>query len=123
MYKRIASARGQDELEAIREEMVDRFGRTPDALRTLFQITAIKLRATPLGMVKADIGARGGRVQFQPQANIDPAQVIALIQNRPKQYRLDGSDKLKLTMELPDPTTRVDALTELIDTLSSRAAA
>ena len=123
MYKRIASARDIDALIALREEMVDRFGRAPDALKTLFAVTEIKLKATPLGILKADIGANGGRLQFQTDPDLDPANVIRLIQSEPKRYRLDGADRLKLSMDLPDSASRVAALNQLLDRLSARQAA
>jgi len=123
MYKRIASAHTLGGLEQLSEEMVDRFGRLPDALKTLFAITRIKLRATPIGITKADIGVRGGRLHFNTDANVDPVGLIGLIQNEPKRYQFDGPDKLRVTQELPDARARIALLHSLIDTLTVRAAA
>jgi transcription-repair coupling factor (superfamily II helicase) len=123
MYKRIASARDEEQLLALSEEMVDRFGRLPDATRTLFNVTRIKLKATPLGVVKVDIGQRGGRILFGAEPNVDPGNVIRLIQSQPTHFKLDGPDRIRVSMDLPGANERVELLSELIDSLSARAAA
>jgi transcription-repair coupling factor (superfamily II helicase) len=123
MYKRIASARDAEALRGLQEEMVDRFGLLPEPTRVLFRATALKLRATPLGVRKVDVGARGGRLLFGPQPNVDPAAIIRLIQTEPARYRLEGGDRLRLVMELPDAESRLRAAGTLLDRLGARAAA
>ena len=49
--------------------------------------------------------------------------VIRLIQGQPKHYRMDGPDKLKITLELPEVTQRVQAAKGLLTTLRPAAAA
>jgi transcription-repair coupling factor (superfamily II helicase) len=123
MYKRIASARTKEELRELQVDMIDRFGLLPDAVKLLFRITALKLRATPLGIRKADLGERGGRIVFERDAAVDPQSVVGLLQSEPKTYRLDGPDKLRLTKELPEVVDRAAALEALLDRLGTRQAA
>ena len=80
LYKRIASARNEDDLRELQVEMIDRFGMLPDQVKNLFAVTQLKLAATALGIRKLDIGANGGRVIFRPQPAIEPLTVIRLIQ-------------------------------------------
>ena len=123
MYKRIASAEYLEMLEDLQSEMIDRFGPLPPPTKSLFRITALKLKAGPLGIRKVDLGERGGRVVFQARPNIDPARLIRLIQDQPQHFRLEGSDRLKLVMELPDTETRLQALEQLLETLRIQDAA
>ncbi len=118
LYKRIASARNDDELRDLQIEMIDRFGLLPDPVKNLFAITAIKLRATPLGIRKLDLGANGGRILFTAQPNLDPMTIIKLIQTQPRTYALDGQDKLKIKMELPGAAERISTASRLIELLS-----
>ena len=122
MYKRIANASSDDALKDLQVEMIDRFGLLPDATKILFQITALKLLATPLGVRKVDLGTRGGRVTFNDNADIDPSCIIRLIQEQPKKYKLDGPERLRLQLELPDTQSRVNALFELFSFLQARDA-
>jgi len=123
MYKRIASAQDQGTLDELKVEMIDRFGLLPQAAKNLFEVTAVKLKASPLGVTKVDVGQSGGRVVFGPQANLDPAKVIRLVQGEPERYRLDGADKLRLSMDLPEIEDRVKAINVLLDALSTTKAA
>jgi transcription-repair coupling factor (superfamily II helicase) len=123
MYKRIASAEHLEMLQDLQSEMIDRFGLLPPPTRSLFRITALKLRAASLGIRKIDLGARGGRVLFHAKPNIDPARIIGLIQEQPQHFRLEGSDRLKLVMELPDTEARLQVLEQLLDALRIQDAA
>ncbi|HEB87426.1 MAG TPA: transcription-repair coupling factor [Gammaproteobacteria bacterium] len=120
MYKRIASAADKDALRELQVEMIDRFGLLPEALKTLFNVTELKLRATRTGIKKVDLGNSGGRILFVEQPDIDPMTIIKLIQGQPDRYKLDGSDKLRIIRELPDTEARLNAANRLLDRLQAR---
>jgi transcription-repair coupling factor (superfamily II helicase) len=123
LYKRIASARNEDDLRELQVEMIDRFGLLPDPLKQLFAVTALKLVATPLGIRKLEVGANGGRVIFRPNPAIEPLTVIRLIQSQPRVYALDGQDKLRFKMPLEGTVERLRAANDLLATLGARRAA
>ena len=114
LYKRISSARNADTLRELQVEMIDRFGILPDAAKHLFAVAELKLDATALGVRKLDLGTAGGRIQFVEKPNVDPMSVIRLIQGQPKHYKMDGPDKLKITLDLPDAATRLQAARGLL---------
>jgi len=118
LYKRISAARDADTLRELQVEMIDRFGLLPDPARHLFAIAELRLQATRLGIRKLDLGATGGRIQFVEQPQVDPMTVIRLIQGQPKHYRMDGPDKLRITLDLPDAATRLQAARGLLTALS-----
>ena len=123
MYKRIASAGTDAELWELREEMIDRFGLLPDAARTLFEISRLKLRAGPLGVRKIDLGASGGRIFFAALTSIDPGRIIRLLQADPQSYRLDGQDKLRIRRDLPELADRLRLLEDLLGEIAMKNAA
>jgi len=114
LYKRIASAQNEETLRELQIEMIDRFGLMPDPVKNLFAITQLKLMATPLGIRKLDCGPQGGRILFNQQPNINPTSIIKLIQAQPKIYSLDGPEKLRIRMEMPDPLERLRKISELL---------
>jgi transcription-repair coupling factor (superfamily II helicase) len=107
LYKRIASARDEDALRELQVEMVDRFGILPDPAKQLFAVAELKLEATRLGLRKLELGPTGGRVTFLSQPNVDPMSVIRLIQSQPRVYAMDGPEKLRVRLELPDAASRL----------------
>nr|MBA3485796.1 transcription-repair coupling factor [Lysobacter sp.] len=117
LYKRISSARDRGELRELQVEMIDRFGLLPDPAKHLFAIAELKLQATALGLRKIDLGENGGRVQFVEKPNVDPMAIIKMIQSQPKLYQLDGPDRLKLKLELPDAAARIAAARGLMAVL------
>ncbi len=119
MYKRIASAGSDEELRELQVEMIDRFGLLPEPVKTLFRLTELRLRASPLGIAKVEMGLAGGRVTFIPEPNIDPMKIISLIQSKAAVYKLDGKERLKIVKALPDADSRVRVVEELLRELGS----
>ncbi|HUH31847.1 MAG TPA: transcription-repair coupling factor [Rhodanobacter sp.] len=120
LYKRIASARNEEDLRDLQVEMIDRFGLLPDPTRHLFTVASLKLMATPLGIRKLDFGANGGRIVFRENPNIDPRIIIKLIQNLPRVYKLAGQDKLKVTLDLPGASERIRSAREVLLLLGAK---
>ncbi|MBZ4038650.1 transcription-repair coupling factor [Novilysobacter selenitireducens] len=117
LYKRVSGARDTAELRELQVEMIDRFGLLPDPAKHLFAIAELKLAATAMGIARIDLGENGGRVQFVEKPNVDPMAIIKLIQGQPKLYQMDGPDKLKLKLELPDAPARLAAAKGLMTML------
>jgi transcription-repair coupling factor (superfamily II helicase) len=121
LYKRIANAKNQDAIRALQIEMIDRFGLLPPPTKTLFAITQLKLLAEPLGIRKIEAGPAGGRILFKPKPNIDPVQIILLIQQQPKIYKLDGPDKLRFIQPFADAESKIEFVTALLEKLKGEA--
>jgi len=118
MYKRIANARSDHQLDELRVEMIDRFGMLPEPTQNLFTVTALKLKAQPLGINKIDGGPRGGRLEFSSDTNVDPLSLVKLIQSQPQFYKLEGSDRLRFTIESESYGERLELIDQLIDKLT-----
>ena len=117
LYKRVSSARNAHDLRELQVEMIDRFGLLPEPAKHLFAIAELKLMATDLGIRKIDLGPTSGRLQFESKPNVDPMTVIQLIQRQPQHYAMDGPEKLRIKLELPDATSRLQAARGLLSVL------
>ncbi|MDQ3228625.1 MAG: transcription-repair coupling factor [Pseudomonadota bacterium] len=117
LYKRISSARDAESLRELQVEMIDRFGLLPEPAKHLFAIAELKLQATVLGIRKLNLGTTGGRLQFDAKPAIDPMSVIRMIQGQPKTYQMDGPDKLRIKLDLPDAAARFNAARGLLTAL------
>jgi transcription-repair coupling factor (superfamily II helicase) len=115
MYKRIASAVDSESLKEIQVEMIDRFGLLPEPARNLLEITALKLRVQPYGIDKIEAGQVSGRILFGADPKMDPTRLIQLIQSRPKEFKLDGGDKLRFFRDMAEPTARIQRVAALLD--------
>jgi transcription-repair coupling factor (superfamily II helicase) len=114
LYKRIAHAKNVQELEQLQVEMIDRFGLLPQALKNLFQLSELKLIANEIGIKKIVSGPQGGRIEFNEKSNINPQDIIQLIQNYPTLYKLDGPTHLRFYFEQSIPELRIKNLHNLL---------
>lgn len=97
LYKRLANCASQDELRALEEELIDRFGLPPEPARALIETHRLRLDTEPLGISKLEASERAINIQFKANPPIDPARLIKLIQTR-REYRLAGQDKLRIEL-------------------------
>lgn len=118
LYKQLANAKLSDKLDEIRTEMIDRFGLLPEAVRSLFKVTELKLRAGALGVRKIDFGSQGGYILFNDAPQLDTLKLVKLVQSQPKQYRFDGQ-RLRLTMNLVDFSARWQLLHDLFTSIAN----
>lgn len=64
MYKQIAEIRSPEDVEAVRSELVDRYGELPPPVEQLLGVAVLRNRARELGVV--DIVAQGKNVRVEP---------------------------------------------------------
>ena len=114
LYKRITTAPGRDDLDELRVEVIDRFGRLPEPGQHLFRIAGLRLDCERLGIRKVDIGADGGRIDFRAEPNVDMAELLAVVQAEPRVYRFDGANALRFTLALETATERVEFTEQLL---------
>lgn len=113
LYKRFANCDSLDDLSAMQEELVDRFGEMPPQAVSLLESHRLRLLCKPLGIVKLDATATHVVVQFEPNPPIEPIRIINLIQ-KDRNYKLAGQDKLSLSRQCPTLADRVGAVKDLI---------
>lgn len=95
LYKRISNAKDVATLDELQVEMIDRFGLLPLQAKNIFQITELKLKAQRLGIRKLEGNLTGGLITFNDKPNVNAAHLIHLIKTKPKQFKLDGPDRLR----------------------------
>ena len=123
MYKRIASVTDCQALDMLKEEMTDRFGVLPMPTLNLFKLAILKLKAESLGIRKIQFGENGGRVFFDLERSINQDSIVQLIQANPHDYKLGGSDMLRLLARLSNVDARFDFLDKMLDTIALQKAA
>ena len=121
LYKRIAAAGSDSELDDLTAELHDRFGPLPPAAQSLLRIARLKLAARALGVRRLDLGPQGGSVWFEERSKIDPATVVRMVQKGAREYRLEGPLKLRVSRQLPAESARFEFAAQLLKRLSEPA--
>ncbi|HEZ5183031.1 TPA: transcription-repair coupling factor [Neisseria meningitidis] len=119
LYKRLAVCETVQQINAIHEELVDRFGLPEQPVKTLIESHHLRLAAKELGIDAIDAAGEAVTVTFGKNHNIDPSEIILLIQND-KKYRLAGADKLRFTAEMENIEVRINTVKNVLKTLQNR---
>ncbi|MBL4305842.1 transcription-repair coupling factor [Vibrio fluvialis] len=114
MYKQIASVADSDELTELKVELIDRFGKLPDAALNLLAIAELKLNAARLKIRKIEAHEKGGYIEFYPNADINPMFLVKLLQSQPKKFAMEGPTKFKFALPLVDRRERIQFVADML---------
>ena len=84
-YRKLASARNEQDLRDLHEELTDRYGRPPAQFDTLFAVARLRAKARSTGI--AEIASQGSRVRIRPVAMPDSLQARIARIYKGSQYR------------------------------------
>jgi transcription-repair coupling factor (superfamily II helicase) len=97
LYRKVAAARREEELDRVLEEALDRYGPLPDSVLNLADYGRIRVMADRLGVDSIDREGRSVVIKFRPQAKVDPVRLVALVRQR-SDLALVPPAALKLTL-------------------------
>ena len=115
-YKKLATAKTTDQVDALLEEIVDRFGKLPVQAQTLVDVHRLRVLSAPFGVIKVDATPGVTLITFKPNPPIEPMKIIQLIQKN-KHIKLAGNEKLRIERELPDVKDRVQMVRDVLRSL------
>ena len=122
LYKRLAVCETVQQINAIHEELVDRFGLPEQPVKTLIESHHLRLAAKELGIDAIDATSEAVTITFGKHHQIDPTEIILLIQTD-KKYWLAGADKLRFTAQMEDVEARIKTVKSVLKTLKERVIA
>ena len=115
-YKKLATAKTTDQIDALLEEIVDRFGKLPTQAQTLIDGHRLRVLARPYGVVKVDAAPGVINITFKANPPIEPMRIIELIQKN-RHIKLAGNEKLRIERELPEPKDRAQMVRDILRSL------
>ena len=119
LYKRFANCETPEQVNDLQEELIDRFGKLPEAAQALVETHRLRLLAKTVGIVKIDAHTEAAVMQFLPNPPIDAIHIIELIQKN-KNIRLNGPEKLRITAKMPNLDARVAQIKSTIRSLTAK---
>jgi transcription-repair coupling factor (superfamily II helicase) len=120
-YKRIASARSDAELERIREEIADRYGRVPEPVENLFAYARARREAERLGIIAIDRVGDSLALKLGEKARIEPDRLMKLLAEHPAaSFAPNGVLKLKMKLAADEEAGK-QVFAELSETLRKLA--
>ena len=120
LYKRLATCETEAQINAVHEELVDRFGLPEQPVSTLLESHRLRLMAKSLGITAIDASSDSLTLTFGKHTTVEPADIILLMQSN-KNYRMAGADKLRVTATMEDVAERVRTVRVVMKQLSPKA--
>ena len=121
LYKRLASAEKTEQIDAMLEEITDRFGKLPPQGQTLFDVHRLRVLARPYGVIKVDAGPQAMVIHFRPNPPIEAIRIIQLVQ-KSRDIKLAGNDKLRIERVTKDAQARAQVVRDVLKALGQPAA-
>jgi transcription-repair coupling factor (superfamily II helicase) len=118
LYKRLANCTTPADLEAMGEELIDRFGLLPEPAKALLESHALRMLATPLGITRVNATHEAVHLYFSTDSTVDRARIIQLVQKR-RNLKLAGADRLRLEAKMAEWPLRVQAAKDLLLALAA----
>ena len=118
LYKRLASAEKSEQIDALLEEITDRFGKLPPQGQTLFDTHRLRVLAMPYGVMKVDAAPKGMSITFRPNPPVEAQRIIELVQKN-RHIKLAGNDKLRIDRALPEVKDRAQMIRDVLRSLGT----
>ncbi len=115
-YKKLATAKNTNQIDALMEEIIDRFGKLPAQAQTLIDVHRLRVLCQPYGVIKVDAAPSVISITFKKDPPIDTMKIIQLIQKN-KHIKLAGNEKLRIERPLPDATDRAKMVRDVLKNL------
>jgi transcription-repair coupling factor (superfamily II helicase) len=118
LYKRLASASKAEQIDALLEEITDRFGKLPPQGQALFDVHRLRVLAKAYGVIKIDAGEKATAITFMASPPIDAIRIIELVQ-RNRHIKLVGNERLRIEREAPEVKDRVQLVRDVLRSLGT----
>ena len=114
LYRRLSGLREESDLEAMNDEMKDRFGPFPQEVSNLMSVMSVRLQMKRAGISRLDAGSDGLLFTFTLDTKVDPDGLIDLMKKRPKRFRFLSDRKLKVHLIKQRPLEALFAARDVI---------
>ncbi|MBB1074581.1 transcription-repair coupling factor [Rhodoferax sp. 4810] len=115
-YKKLATAKTANQIDALMEEIIDRFGKLPPQAQTLIDVHRLRVLSQPYGVTKVDAAPGVITITFKKNPPIDAMKIIQLIQKN-KHIKLAGNEKLRIERALPEAKDRAQMVRDILKNL------
>jgi transcription-repair coupling factor (superfamily II helicase) len=123
MYKRLANAESREALEALGEEIADRFGALPEPAGNFLRVMALRPALKRLAIESLKANEETVMLRFHPESPVDSDQLVALATGPSGRFRLRPGGVFAMSSPAADWESMVEQIQELLQGLeaSSRA--
>ncbi len=117
MYKRVAGVESEAQLKDVREELADRYGEPPAAVRNLLEYARLKLASQRLGVAAIDRRRDQVSIRFTQEAGVDPEKLAHFVAGQAG-AQFSPSGVLKFSLKSSQAEEVLERLKRLLEELT-----
>lgn len=118
-YKKIATVRNEEDQENLVNEMTDRFGKIPEEVFNLIEISKMKYLAKEIGIDKIEAKASGISVSFKNNKFQKPDKLLEMVFSSNNQIKIEQNQKLLFICDTKTPELKILLAFKVIDKIKN----
>jgi transcription-repair coupling factor (superfamily II helicase) len=120
LYRRLSTLNDKSELEAITEEIRDRFGPPPPEVGNLLGVMSIRLLLKELRVNRLDMGTAGFTLSFAGGNEADAQRLVSLAEDSPHRYRFLSENRLRVLLGGVSREGQIPRIEEAVRSLTGK---
>jgi len=96
LYRRLSSLKEESELEAMTEEMGDRFGPPPEEVSNLLNVMSVRLMLKRMLISRLDVSEKAVIFTFSSDTPIEPGSLVKVVERQKNRFQFLSEKKLKI---------------------------
>jgi transcription-repair coupling factor (superfamily II helicase) len=113
VYRKLSNIDRIEEIDKLKDELNDRFGKLPKPVLNLFEIVAIKLLSSKIGLEQITIKEKFALLEYPANTNVNFKDIEDKLKDYSKKIEFQTGNKIALKIRFPFENT-VDEQSELI---------
>ena len=114
LYKRLASVADEAEIDALGEEIHDRFGKMPETVQNLLTVMRIKALARRAWAKQVRLESKRAVFVFDPNAPLDVAELARAIAKEPERFRWLAPQELAMNFKPGKEAAAIDSIQKFL---------
>ena len=119
LYRRLANAESDHELESFAAELIDRFGKLPVETQQLLEVSSLKTICKQLGIEKLDANEKRAVFTFREDTLLDPNHLMRVIEKRRNTLKIRPDSKLVFSGLEEKGSDRIQTVKKLLKQLAT----
>ncbi|MCK9273671.1 MAG: transcription-repair coupling factor [Syntrophales bacterium] len=117
IYKKMSMASSEEELDDIKEELVDRYGHIPSEADNLIQVIRLKQKLKDMGVKEMKYDGKYLSLGFSPDTSVDPGIIVELVQKKNSGMSFNSDNRLRVFLPDLDEKERVNEAGRIMNVL------
>jgi transcription-repair coupling factor (superfamily II helicase) len=116
-YKKISNAKNEKEIEKIKYELIDQFGKLPIFSKNLILISKIRLIAQKIGIKYIKSNKNTGFIEFNDNNSVNIEYLLKIFKEEPKIWQMKSPIKIKFVLNFKNDHARLKWIINLLRNL------